>query len=431
MHASIQGESVRGAQVSTGSQHDEFERVLRSMRERLDAVSAAIADGITKANWQAEKAPVSMRVSARAAAAEIAYTQEWLHERLRLLPFDPKQRYQVMNDLLQSQFVALQKVTSIVEDLMTLHDRPASAEYMPPGTRRQPQILPPVGPSRVQEPPFGRDFGPQDTHPPGDMRGYRQLAPPPGQYYPSPQQPAPLHLADLDPGAVTQRTRTQTRPMKTAPRQRAKEDRGEEDSEGGLLSIVTRRLAMRTAGLAVAVVMVLGTGYYAYARLWSPAAKTAAGKHERVSVGDPNARGKAGTGIQPPPVRSLDPSPNRVPSAPPMSAPPLAERSGPLPGMVVADPARPPVKSGDEPQFVAVIATHRDRQALAAIYNDLRRQFPTVMGQRKADAQAVNLGEKGVWHHLVLLPLGTRQQATVACEELRSVGYTRCFVRPY
>jgi hypothetical protein len=242
-----------------------------------------------------------------------------------------------------------------------------------------------------------------------------------------------LHLADLDSGAVTQRTRTQTRPMKTSPRQRAKEDRDEEESEGGFLSIVTSRLALRTVGLAVAVVMVLGAGYYAYARLWSPGAKTAAapGKHERVSVGDPNARGKAGASVQPPPVRSLDPSPNRVPSAPPMSAPPLAERSGQLPGLVVVDPGKAPVKTGDEPQFVAVIATHRDRQALAAIYNDLRRQFPTVMGQRKADAQAVNLGEKGVWHHLVLLPLGTRQQATAACEELRSVGYTRCFVRPY
>lgn len=426
--------SPRGTEVSTSSQHDEFERVLRSMRERLDTMTAAISDAITKANWHAENAPMSMRVSARTAAAEIAYTQEWLHERLRLLPFDPQQRHLVMQDLLQSQFVALQKITSIVEDLVTLRNRPAGVEYMPPGTHRPPQILPPG----YQEPQFARDFPALGRHQAMDPPPYRQLAPPPGgapfPHYSSPQQSAPLHIADLDPISITQRTRTQTQPMKAPSRTRRSKDSQNDNDSRELFSAANKRLAVRTAGLTLAVAAVVGMGYFGYARWWSksPTARSVASKAERVSVGDPNARAKSGPGIVPPPVRSLDPSPNRIPSAPPMSAPPLEERSGPLPGLVIADPTgRPPVRTGNEPQFVAVIATHRDRAALLAIFNDLRRQFPTVMAQRRADAQAVNLGEKGVWHHLVLLPLGTRQQAASACEELRAVGYARCFVRPY
>lgn len=398
------------------------------MRERLDDLSTVIAEALTKANWHAEMAPLSMRVSARAAAAEIAHTQEWLRERLRVLPIDPQHRYAVMQDLLQAQFVALQKVTSIVENLMMLRERPAAPEYMPPRPAAPRKPAAPLEP-QFSTPLFAHAPRPSELAPP---RPQPAATPGPAGWamprmFAPPAQPAPVRLADLDPGAAP-RTQSRIAPPRDPGQGKSEKTDARRYSVSGL--------ALRSAVLTAAIVAVLGAGYFAYARLGS-GAKTAAkppAKSERVAIGDPTARANTGAGRTPPPVRSLDAGTGRVPSAPPMSAPPLDDRPGsPVPGLIVTQPAVPKanMRTAGGDRFVPVIATHRERTALLNLLGELKRQYPAVLGPRQAEAQAVDLGDQGVWHHLVLLPPGNRQQAATTCDALRAAGYPRCTVRPY
>jgi hypothetical protein len=83
------------------------------------------------------------------------------------------------------------------------------------------------------------------------------------------------------------------------------------------------------------------------------------------------------------------------------------------------------------PQFVAVVFTHQDRDAALDAFTDLRQRFPGVLARRKAEAQPIEIGEKGVWHRLVVLPAGTRQSAVGVCERLGAAGYDRCWVKTY
>lgn len=423
------------------------------MRERLDVVSSSIAKALTKIDWEAEKAPISMRISARAAAAEIANTQEWLRQRLALLPFDPQQRYLVMQDLLQSQFVALEKITSIVQDLMMLRDRPVAPEYLPPGMRSLAQILPPLAQPRAPEQPFTHDFSarpgtPYATELPGQAawspQGPAHFAwDQPAQYAPPHQ--APVHLADLEPVPQT----SPSRAHQTTRRKAGRSNREEDDEESGRAS--TLRLVLRTTALLGAIAVAAGSTYMAYGR-WSAqkqAARPVASKSERVAIGDPSARSATQRDAGAPPVRRIETGPTRVPSPPPMSEPPIEEPvGGPLPGVMLTSPSRPPPATASPPplapatspparisatetQFVPLIATHRDRSALMAMLADLRRQYPGIIGKRQSEAQAVNFGDKGVWHQLILLPPVPRHQAAATCEELRAAGYARCSVRPF
>ena len=108
-----------------------------------------------------------------------------------------------------------------------------------------------------------------------------------------------------------------------------------------------------------------------------------------------------------------------------MSSPPLADRPG------VEEQGPSAARGTQDGGFVSVIATHRDKDTLAAMYADLRKQYPTIIGVRQAEAQSINLGSQGVWHHLVLMPPLPRPQAEATCEELRRAGNARCAVRSY
>jgi hypothetical protein len=80
---------------------------------------------------------------------------------------------------------------------------------------------------------------------------------------------------------------------------------------------------------------------------------------------------------------------------------------------------------------VPVVFTHKDHSTAQQALADLRQQYPELMARRTGEVQPVNVGEKGVWHRLVLLPSGSRRQATNLCERLLTAGYDRCWVKPY
>jgi hypothetical protein len=68
---------------------------------------------------------------------------------------------------------------------------------------------------------------------------------------------------------------------------------------------------------------------------------------------------------------------------------------------------------------------------VAKTFAELRQQYPQVLGDKKVESQPVRVARKGVWHRLVVLPAGSREDAADLCGELMGVGYTRCWVKPY
>jgi hypothetical protein len=83
------------------------------------------------------------------------------------------------------------------------------------------------------------------------------------------------------------------------------------------------------------------------------------------------------------------------------------------------------------PRFVAVVFTHQDQAAALEAFSDLRQRYPALLARRKAEAQPVEVADKGTWHRLVVLPAGTRQTAAGLCDRLQAAGYDRCWVKTY
>jgi hypothetical protein len=83
------------------------------------------------------------------------------------------------------------------------------------------------------------------------------------------------------------------------------------------------------------------------------------------------------------------------------------------------------------PQFVAVVFTHQDQAAALDAFADLRQRYPALLSRRKAEAQPVEVADKGTWHRLVVLPAGSRQTAAGLCDRLQAAGYDRCWVKTY
>jgi hypothetical protein len=78
-----------------------------------------------------------------------------------------------------------------------------------------------------------------------------------------------------------------------------------------------------------------------------------------------------------------------------------------------------------------VVSTHRDKDAALDAFADLQSRYPGVLGQRKAEAQPIEIGDKGTWHRVVILPSGPRTSASGVCDQLYAAGFDRCWVKPY
>ena len=90
----------------------------------------------------------------------------------------------------------------------------------------------------------------------------------------------------------------------------------------------------------------------------------------------------------------------------------------------------PPPGSGSD-GFVPVVFTHRDGGVASRAFADLQRRYPKLLAHRRGEPQPVDLGSKGVWHRLVVLPAGSRSDATKFCDRLVTAGYDRCWVKAY
>jgi hypothetical protein len=81
--------------------------------------------------------------------------------------------------------------------------------------------------------------------------------------------------------------------------------------------------------------------------------------------------------------------------------------------------------------FVPVVFTHRDGGVATRAFADLQRRYPKLLGHHRGEPQPIDLGSKGVWHRLVVLPAVSRPEATKLCEQLATAGYDRCWVKAF
>ena len=123
------------------------------------------------------------------------------------------------------------------------------------------------------------------------------------------------------------------------------------------------------------------------------------------------------------PVFGREPAPIEVAAAP------TKPRAGPA----KAEPEAAPAAEGTPRagQFVAVLFTHQDEPTTAHVFASLQQQYPNELADRQGESQPINLGKKGVWHRLVALPAGSRQDAGELCAQLSAAGYNKCWVKPY
>jgi cell division protein FtsN len=54
-----------------------------------------------------------------------------------------------------------------------------------------------------------------------------------------------------------------------------------------------------------------------------------------------------------------------------------------------------------------------------------------VLAAKTPDVQEANLGEKGVWYRAVVGPPASREAASGICSQLKTAGYSGCWVTAY
>jgi len=85
--------------------------------------------------------------------------------------------------------------------------------------------------------------------------------------------------------------------------------------------------------------------------------------------------------------------------------------------------------------YVAVLASVPASSAsrLEALkrFADLQQQYGAQLRDKTPDVQLADLAGKGKYHRLIVGPPGSRQQAQKLCSELKSAGYSSCWIKSY
>ena len=117
------------------------------------------------------------------------------------------------------------------------------------------------------------------------------------------------------------------------------------------------------------------------------------------------------------------PAPHKVAAATTPRTPVNVTRAGAKPS------AAEDADSGDG-LHVAVLSTHKEASAARDEFADLQRKYAAILGSKQSEVQVMT-GLTGSWHRLVATPASTKAVANQICNDLRSAGYGRCWVKPY
>lgn len=141
-----------------------------------------------------------------------------------------------------------------------------------------------------------------------------------------------------------------------------------------------------------------------------------------------------------PPARAVQP-PVRVASAantpPPMAAEPAPVKKAPVVKQKPAASAAPKTKEAavttgaGASGYVAVLSSQKTRMDALKIFADIQQKYGDVLASKTPDVQEANLGDKGVWYRAVVGPPGSRDAAASLCSQLKTAGYTGCWVTAY
>jgi hypothetical protein len=418
---------------------DEMERAVVDMRERFLSIGEHINGLLSTLTQQIDTAPAGARASINSAAEQIARTQQKLRLQMTNLPTHPEERYQIMRSLLQAQSGALQQLSIIVQQFtpqvdVTQRDRRNGLASLSPSDNGYdwPAIPRGVGESLANDyrpPPIrraarkGKPLPPRTPSRPASRRvrgasmlaivGSRMLA---GlafgvaaavaaySYFPDfgnlqgKRRVEPVTITTT--ASVGERVKKDQTPLEETP---ALPTRGllaraqpAAESPSEAVAVETAALPQRTQSLP------------------------------DIATTDPATSVTAGTD-------PLSPFPG-VPRA--RDPAPVGEQISTTQVLAAAKPTTTAAADSGEaaevpPQFVAVVFTHQDRDAALDAFAELRDRYPNLLARRQAEAQPVEIADKGVWHRLVVLPAGTRQNAAGLCDRLGAAGYDRCWVKAY
>jgi len=100
-----------------------------------------------------------------------------------------------------------------------------------------------------------------------------------------------------------------------------------------------------------------------------------------------------------------------------------------------ASTAAPPARSGGGNGYVAVLASvpvsgTSQMDSLKA-FADIQQRYPTVLRDKTPEVREANLGAKGRYHRLLVGPPSSRGQASQLCQNLKSAGYSSCWVTSF
>ena len=151
-----------------------------------------------------------------------------------------------------------------------------------------------------------------------------------------------------------------------------------------------------------------------------PAAATASGAPAAATTGDhrsttstSRAAGR-GTGCA-----------RRAPAPPPQVAKaPTAPKAAPPPPAANA-------AANTGAGFVAVLSSQKTRMDALKAFADLQQKYGEALSGRVPDVQEADLGDKGIWYRVVVGPPGSRNAANGVCSQLKSAGYSSCWVNAY
>jgi hypothetical protein len=161
--------------------------------------------------------------------------------------------------------------------------------------------------------------------------------------------------------------------------------------------------------------------------------------------------------VQPPPqqpvqVASNDPRPapvmpKSINTATETAPAPVAEKPKPAPKPVTKTAAIPESASTPAPAatapaakpsglgYVAVLASvpmsGTSRIDALQQFADLQQRYGGILQNKTPDVTEANLGEKGRYHRLVVGPPGSKDGANSVCSQLKTAGYTSCWVMAY
>ena len=149
------------------------------------------------------------------------------------------------------------------------------------------------------------------------------------------------------------------------------------------------------------------------------------------------ARASYNTAATPPPPtpKLADPTSIRATSltSPSSSGPAVATVPAPFPrGTGATDrPDAAAIARGVDERYVPVVFTGKDQANVLQEFAKLQIRYPKLLSLRRAEAQPVDLGQKGTWHRLIVLPPSSHQSALDFCDQLQAAGYDRCWVKGY